>query len=110
MTIGVEILPEALVLTRGRDFKWSFENLDANGQPVDYPAGSLYFEFPEIDDAGSPKKWTFTITGPQAAVKVESTDADTIPSRAKWQLVFLPAGETAGGDPITLGMVRVQGA
>ncbi|AGY36949.1 tail protein [Mycobacterium phage Fredward] len=42
--IGIELEPDQLVLTRGRDFKWSFENLDEHNQPVDYPAGDLYFE------------------------------------------------------------------
>lgn len=43
-TIGVELDQNPLVLTRRRDFKWSFENLDENNEPVDYPAGDLFFE------------------------------------------------------------------
>lgn len=39
--IGPQLEPDTLVLTRGRDFKWSFENLDATGQPVVFPAGTL---------------------------------------------------------------------
>ncbi len=104
--IGLKLDTDQLVLTKGRDFKWNFENLDEFGQPVNFPAGELYFEF----NIGSPKKkWPFTIAGPLATIKVESTEADTIPTRTKWQLVFLPAGETAGGDPVTLGTVAVQG-
>lgn len=42
--IGLAIEPDNIVLTRGRDFKWSFENLDDDGAPEDYPAGDLFFE------------------------------------------------------------------
>lgn len=42
--IGLVLEPDTLVLTQGRDFKWSFENLDENDDPVDYPDGQLYFE------------------------------------------------------------------
>src|SRR5699024_6237334 len=42
--IGIELDTDTLVLTRGRDFKWQFENLDENDQPVDFPAGELFFE------------------------------------------------------------------
>ncbi|WP_078323608.1 LtfC-like domain-containing protein [Mycobacteroides salmoniphilum] len=42
--IGIELDPDQLVLTRGRDFKWHFENLDENDQPIPFPAGDLYFE------------------------------------------------------------------
>jgi hypothetical protein len=108
--IGIELPADSLVLTRGRDFKWSFENLDEDGTPVDFADGTLYFEFPKILDAGVPRKWMFAIVGAVATIKVESTAADQIPERALWQLVFLPDGETAGGDPVALGKVSVQGA
>lgn len=42
--IGIELDPDQLVLTRGRDFKWHFENLDENEQPIPFPAGDLFFE------------------------------------------------------------------
>ncbi|QDK03088.1 minor tail protein [Mycobacterium phage SydNat] len=42
--IGIELEPDQLVLTRRRDFKWTFENLDDQGLPVDFPAGELFFE------------------------------------------------------------------
>lgn len=44
--IGIRLNTDKLVLTRGRDFTWSFDNLDDSRppQPVDYPAGELYFE------------------------------------------------------------------
>lgn len=104
MTIGTELDNEQLVLIKGRDFKWSFQNLDVNDQPVDFPAGSLFFEF-----AGDISPWTFTVDGDTASLKVESEVVDTIPARTKFQLVFLPDGEAVGGDAIALGTVSVQG-
>lgn len=106
MPIGLQIPQETLVLTRGRDFRWTFANLDINGEPEDFPAGDLYFEF-ALDPV---VQWHFTIDGYVARLKVESTDVDAIPARTQYQLVFLPEGEVAGGDPITLGRVMVQGA
>ncbi|KRD08584.1 hypothetical protein ASE48_08450 [Mycobacterium sp. Root265] len=52
--------------------------------------------------------WTFDITGSEAVLKVESEDVDLIGNRTEWQLVFLPDGEPAGGEPITHGVTRVQ--
>lgn len=45
-TIGVDLGQDRLVLTRGRDFKWSFQNLDDSTppQPIDFPPGELFFE------------------------------------------------------------------
>ncbi|APC43155.1 hypothetical protein SEA_JAAN_6 [Mycobacterium phage Jaan] len=42
--IGIRVDADDLVLWRGRDFKWNFENLDTNGEPIAYPAGKLFFE------------------------------------------------------------------
>lgn len=42
--IGTVLAADQLVLTRGRDFKWVFENFDENDEPANYPAGELYFE------------------------------------------------------------------
>ncbi|QFP95490.1 hypothetical protein SEA_GAUGELDP_6 [Mycobacterium phage GaugeLDP] len=42
--IGIRVDADSLVLWRGRDFKWTFENLDLNGDPAPYPAGRLFFE------------------------------------------------------------------
>lgn len=109
-TIGIKLEADTLVLTRGRDFKWTFENLDDAGELVDYPAGQLYFEFPKLLTADVPKKWTFTISGATATLKVESAEANTVPARAVWHLVFLATGESAGGDPVAIGVVQVQGA
>ena len=102
--IGVEIEPSSLVLTKGRDFRWIFRNLGVNDVAEDFPAGSLYFEF-----ATTPvTTWAFSITGDEADIKIESAQADLIPNRCGWQLVFKPAGEVAGGDPVARGTVRVQ--
>jgi hypothetical protein len=102
--IGIELESELLVLTKGRDFEWVFENLDPNNNPIDYPDGELFFEFAsDVDD------WDFVIDGSIATLKVESTVVDTVTDRTKWQLVFLPAGEPAGGQPLALGQVQIQG-
>lgn len=53
-------------------------------------------------------KWPFTISGDTATLKIESSEVDKIVPRTKWQLVFLPAGEAAGGQAITRGSVVVQ--
>lgn len=53
--------------------------------------------------------WQFVIDGHTASLKVESEECDKIADRTDWQLYFLPDGEPAGGDPIALGRVRVQG-
>jgi len=106
--IGVVVDGDSLVLWTGRDFKWGFTNLDANGNSTNYPSGSLYFELLYSTDGGitPTTQWTFSISGATATLKVESTDADLIPARTQWQLVFLPTGEVAGGDPIAYGTVR----
>lgn len=59
---------------------------------------------------GVPKftKWPFVISGPTASIKIESEAADLIPARTHWQLVFLPDGEEAGGDPVAIGRVYEQ--
>ena len=102
--IGVELDQGELVLTKGRDFRWTFSNLDASGNPTAFPSGSLYFEV----YGSSTLTWTFTISGSSASLKVESTVVDSVPNRTRWQLVFKPTGEAAGGDPIARGVVRIQ--
>jgi hypothetical protein len=42
--IGVVVDSDSLVLWRGRDFKWNFDNLDPEGQVLDFPPGELFFE------------------------------------------------------------------
>ena len=103
--IGIRVDQDTLVLWRGRDFKWAFDNLDESGDPVAFPAGRLYFEF----DTNPVTEWDFDFNGSQAVIKIESAEADEIAPRTKWQLVFLPDGEVAGGDPITHGRVEVIG-
>jgi hypothetical protein len=103
-TIGLDLAQDQLILQKGRDFRWQFQHVDDAGSPANFPAGSLYFEF-----ATAPvTTWTFQITGADAALKVESTAVDLIPARTSWQLVFRPAGEAAGGDPVARGTVSVQ--
>lgn len=53
-------------------------------------------------------KWDFVIAGDTASLKVESPEVDKILPRTRWQLVFLPTGEAAGGDPVARGSVTVQ--
>jgi hypothetical protein len=31
-----------------------------------------------------------------------------VPARTRWQLVWLPDGEAAGGDPLARGLVKIQ--
>ncbi|AQT28217.1 hypothetical protein SEA_JABITH_6 [Mycobacterium phage Jabith] len=65
----------------------------------------------EVIDLGKERLtiWPFIIDGTKATIKVESEEADLIPERTVWQLVFLPDGEPAGGDPITYGRVTRLG-
>lgn len=53
-------------------------------------------------------KWPFTVASSTATIKVESEDADLIQKGVRWQLVFLPDGEPAGGDAVARGQVREQ--
>lgn len=52
--------------------------------------------------------WPFDVDGSTATIKVESEEADKIQNRCRWQLVHLPTGEAAGGDPKQLGLVYRQ--
>lgn len=107
MAIGIKLPPETLVLTRGRDFKWAFRNLDANLDGEDFPAGDLYFELATGD---TPTEWHFDIVDDLASLKIESEDADLISNRTTFQLVWMPDGEAEGGDVVAIGRVQVQGA
>lgn len=64
----------------------------------------------EIEDPGTAPttKWPFSVSGATATIKVENTAADQVGDRTDWQLVFLPSGEAAGGDPIGEGRVKVK--
>lgn len=103
--IGVPLETSTLVLTKGRDLRITFQSKNESGADVNFPAGSLFFE---IATSPTPLTWTFTISGASATLKVESTVVDTVPDRTKWQLVFMPTGEAAGGDPVAMGIVKVQ--
>ena len=103
--IGVELDQDELVLTKNRDFRWTFQNTDSSGTPVNFPAGQLYFE---IYSGTTTITWQFSISGSTATIKVESAAVNSIQNRARFQLVFLPSGEAAGGDPIARGTVRIQ--
>ncbi|WP_425297979.1 DUF7264 domain-containing protein, partial [Nocardia brasiliensis] len=96
-TIGEKLDQIALILTTGRDFAWSFEHVDATDKPIPFPAGMLFIE---LDTKPTKTQWLFVINGSVANLKVESDAADMPPARTRWQLVFLPQGETAGGYPI----------
>lgn len=102
--IGRSLDYSTLVLTKGRDFTWSFSHRDSAGNSVDFPAGDLYFEI-YTDPVLT---WDFTVVGSEASLKVESEVVDTVPNRTRWQLVFKADGEAAGGEPLALGIVRVQ--
>ncbi len=53
-------------------------------------------------------RWWFTSSGSLASLKVESEDADIIPNRTHWQLVFKPDIEEHGGEAVARGRVQVQ--
>lgn len=104
--IGIPLDSDQLVLTRGRHFRWNFQNISKTGAPVPFPPGELFFEFVDL----VPKvRWDFTITGDTASLAVAPELADTIPDRTGWHLVFRPEGVTSGGDPVGIGIVRRQG-
>lgn len=116
--IGLCLESSTLDLYSGRDFKWGFLNvneaifagsLSNASQLIAFPDGALYFELQIADGGNSTTTWEFDISGAAATLKVESTESDRIPARTKWQLVFLPEGEAAGGDPIAYGTVKKVG-
>lgn len=105
MTIGPEVPSDTITLYKNRDFKWGFQNLDENDQPIPFPPGSLFFEL----QTSPLTNWVFEIDGSEASLKVESEAAALIPAKTKWQLVFLQTGESAGGDAIATGSVTRKG-
>lgn len=102
--MGVFINPEPLPLYRGRDYQRTFVSKDpVTKQPTAFPSGQLYIEF-----CGTPKKvFQATITGSNAVFKIESEDCDKIADRTKYQLVWQATGETAGGQCVGYGTVKV---
>lgn len=71
--LGVDLRPDVMFLTRGRDFRWNFQSLDSAGNPVDFPAGELYFELDTggqqdsiqsiVIDKATGGTWTATLDG-----------------------------------------------
>lgn len=104
-SIGLELPIDSLILTRGRDFRCAFQLFDDDGEPVDFPAGELFFEL--RPDSGV-VRWDFVIVDSFASIKVDSEEADLISKGTPWQLVWLPDGEAAGGDAKARGKVVVQ--
>ncbi|SHX57065.1 Uncharacterised protein [Mycobacteroides abscessus subsp. abscessus] len=58
--IGLRPEGSTLVLWKGRDFAWNFELVDENKQPVDYPAGQMYFELQTGGEHNALQKVTVT--------------------------------------------------
>jgi hypothetical protein len=101
---GTDLTAGNLYLVKGREFAWTYENLDNSGNPLDYPAGDLYFEI-ETDPVTT---WHFTISGSMASIDVSASDTAPITPGLRWQLVFLPSGDTSGGEALAFGMVVVD--
>lgn len=102
-----KVLDDSLVvLTRGRDFRLMFKQTNDIDEITPFEVGaSLFFEIYTSPDITI---WEFDLDGGIASLKVESADADLIPDRTRWQLVWLPDGESSGGDPVARGRVQVQ--
>jgi hypothetical protein len=101
-SVGVSLRDTVMYLTRGRDFVWNIGLVDPCGDPQEFPAGELFFEFADGE------QWFFEVDGGLASIKVESERADLVAARARWQLVFLPEGEPAGGTAWARGYVKVE--
>ncbi len=101
-SVGVSLRDTVMYLTRGRDFVWNIGLVDPCGDPQEFPAGELFFEFADGE------QWFFEVDGGLASIKVESERADLVAARARWQLVFLPEGEPAGGIAWARGYVKVE--
>jgi hypothetical protein len=98
---GKALSDQPLFVTAGRDLELAFQLVDEKQAPVDWPPGELFLEV-------GANSWPFSINGSVAGLRVESEDVDGFAPRARWQLWFLPDGESAGGQPIALGYVRRQ--
>ena len=100
--VGHPVDEDVMFLTAGRDMDWGIEFTEPCGTPVDIAHGDLFFDFPNSD------RWFFTVSGNKATLKVESEVVDRVADRSRWQLVFLPHGEAAGGVCLARGYVRRQ--
>ena len=112
--IGLQLESSWLVLTRHRDFIFTFEFKDNAGNPVAYPqAGDLMLEFYTGKDTPVfplPFQILQDKNNPTIArLVIQSEDVAKIPARAKWQLYWLPDSDPVGGDPIAYGYVKLQG-
>ncbi|ASR86114.1 hypothetical protein SEA_BOBSWAGET_7 [Mycobacterium phage BobSwaget] len=77
--IGIRVDADSLVLWRGRDFKWTFENLDAAGDPIAYPAGRLFFELQTGGEHNAVHKVFVTgATGGTYTLKLNGVDTPAI--------------------------------
>lgn len=80
------------------------------GDPSNLTGSDPEVEVTVIEPGRHPlTEWDFIIEDHLATLKVESEEADQVSERTKWQLVFLPDGEPAGGDPVTRGIVQRLG-
>lgn len=98
-----------LELVQGADYVWNFVLTYPQGHPLagqqqPFPPGSLSYR---IFTEPTVTVWPFTISGATASIKVESEVVVTIPDRTRFHLVWLPAGEIAGGQVWAVGKVKV---
>ena len=99
---GKPLSPQPLFVTAGRDLELVFQLVDEKQAPVDWPAGVLFLEL-----AG--ERWPFSTQQSVASLQVDSEIVDEkFKSRLRWQIAFLPEGESDGGQPVALGYVRRQ--
>lgn len=85
---GVDLELSKLTLVRGRDFKWAFQNLDENAEPIDFPDGQLFFEI----QTGGEHDATQTIamsgtSGGTYTVAIDGHTADALPFDASQDVV-----------------------
>jgi hypothetical protein len=91
---------EALTLTKGRDFERTYQFVDCAGTPN--PAkGALLLEVDGV-------RFPFTMMGSLAHLKVKFNIVDQWRLGARWQIFFLPQGDSDGGQPVARGSVRRQ--
>jgi hypothetical protein len=105
------VVPECatLELVEGGDYVWNFElkyppGHAQAGAPQPFPSGQLFYR---IFTDPVETKWQFTIAGSTASIKTESEEVAKIKDRTRFHLVWLPAGELAGGQVWAVGKVRV---
>lgn len=106
------------------DFRWNnvFE-IEFVGDLANTPVAQLSVDIDDLEAADGDQEvivevirpgkerltyWYFDIEDDTATIKVESEEVDKVTPRTKWQLVFLPDGEPAGGVPVARGNVVVQ--